>query len=151
MVLLVFQTHLKRASLVSKAVEDAWAGAKNLVHAFVCALQVGIKLKSIIYWDWCICILHTNEKELEHKLWVCQFACVRVYWHWWWKCVSWAPPCPSPEPRVCIVSAGSFSGLTANAARHTSAALHACGQTRTKNRVTNPIWQHGSLTMLHKA
>lgn len=90
MVLHVFETHLKRASLVTEAVENAWAGAKKVVHVSVRAVQTGIKLKSVIYGDGSICVLHTRGKNWWSKirtqvLDVRQFVFVCV---WVWVCTD---------------------------------------------------------------
>ncbi len=51
-------------------------------------------------------------------------ACV-VYWRLLWSSGSRAPLFLSPEPRKSNVCAGSSSGLTGDAAHHTSTDQHA--------------------------
>lgn len=55
-------THLESASLLAEAVKNARARAKKVVHASVCVVQAGIKLKCVIYGDGSISILHARRK-----------------------------------------------------------------------------------------
>lgn len=59
--------HLERASLVSEAVKDARARAKKVVHASVCTVQVGVKLKGVINGDGCVCVLYTQKDLIQNQ------------------------------------------------------------------------------------
>lgn len=58
------ETHLERAPLVAQAVEDARAGAEEVVHASVRVVQAGIELKCVVYGDGGVCVL-THSKRIN--------------------------------------------------------------------------------------